>query len=100
MPSEHTRLHVQEPAVPDHRRGRPHLGGGIRRGTEADHQTAAEYVPTSPPTQSTTPSFNTTPGQTFTSVCRGAGMFHCSSWTMEILFFFLSICNHNLFLLP
>ncbi len=44
VPSEYARVHVQEPTVSDYWWGRPHLRGGLRGGTEADHQTAAEYV--------------------------------------------------------
>lgn len=44
VPSEHPWVHVQEPAVFDHRRGRPDPGGGLWGRAEANHQAAAKYV--------------------------------------------------------
>lgn len=43
VPSEHPWIHVQEPAVFDHRWGRPDLGGGLWGRAEANHQAAAKY---------------------------------------------------------
>lgn len=47
LPSEHPWIHVQEPAVFDHRWGRPDLGGGLWGRAEANHQAAAKYVSSS-----------------------------------------------------
>lgn len=43
VPSEHPWIHVQEPAVFDHRWGRPDLGGGLWGRAEANHPAAAKY---------------------------------------------------------